>query len=211
MSFFRREKETEIRVTFIDDAGADPRRASAIVIKNSKDETVNLMKRERKGLSLSGFLIILAALLAVLILVEYFGIYRPYRELETREAQLEADRSVISQLQSETKDMEEVRAEYRKYNYENFPRELADREKVLKLLEDTVFEQGKITRLEISGNTLLLTVTDVNSNEVATMQSDIRESDLVEKVVASKVSNTSDGKASVDLTVTFRDATKGGN
>ncbi len=210
MSIFKKERETQINVTFTEAVGTDVNRASAVVVDNSRKEVVNLCKRERKGLSLGAFFLILALILAVVILVEFLGIYRPYKELEAREAQLDDARATLAQLQKGMSDIDEVRAEYRKYNYEHFPRELAEREDILDLMETAVFARGKITRFVLVENKLVLTVKGVNGADVDVLQRDLRENKLVQSVVVT-AAEKEDGAVTLGLDIVFKDATEGGN
>lgn len=206
MGLFRKNtvREQETQVTPYESSFRE-RGSVSYTSENVSNETVNLCRRESGGLSVSRICIIVAVVLALLLIVEFFGIYRPYRALEEKEAELAQLQTQAGNLFGSTLDMEAVREEYRKYNYENFPAEIVDREEVLKLLEDTVFERGKITHFSISGNSLEITVSDIASSEIEEMMDEIEGSALVDRLNRRTVA---DG-ATVVLTILFKDATEG--
>lgn len=185
--------------------------SASIARQYTTKETVNLCMHEKKGMSLAVFFLLLAALFLVLILLEFFGVYRPYLALERKEAKLAEDRATLSQLYSGMSDRKQVQEDYRKYNYENFPASRVDREEVLDLLEEAVFDKGKITSFNITENSLVITVSEVMREDVDLIQKQIRESELVSLVVATITSGQEEELASVSLTVLFKDADKGGN
>ncbi len=202
-------KEQDVKVTFYDVANRknESGRAASLASKYSTKETVNLCVKERKGMSPERFFLILAVILVFVLIIEFFGIYRPYLALEQAEKQLadaEARRDAIYDSMS---DREEVRAEYRKYNYENFPSNIVDRADVLKLLEDEVFPRGKVQNATITQNVLTLTVVEVPKGEGAAMQEAIRKNKIVETVSASRTSDDA-GLETVSMTVVFKNATE---
>lgn len=204
------QPEPEAQVTFYD-GGKRAEEGETVVADPSffAHETVNLCKREKRWMTYERFFLIIALVFLLMALIEFLAVYRPYSALEDKEAQLAADQATLSELYGGMLDRNEVRENYRKYNYENFPAEIVDREKVLDLLERTVFLRGKISGVTLSGNTLVLSITGVERSEIEAMQIEIRESDIVESVVISRTDL--DETAAVGMTIVFKDATAGGN
>ena len=203
-------KEADVKVVEYDVASHSAQGAAPVPPKYSSKETVNLCMKERKSISYETFFIILIIFFAVLLVIEYFGAYLPYREIEQKEKQLAANETELSQLQNSMSDRDQIRADYRQYNYENFPRNIVDRAEILALLERTVFERGKITSVNISSNnTVVLNVADVSRDDLEAMQKEIREDDLVFNVFVSRT-NLEDGEsAGVTMTIVFNDPSEG--
>ncbi len=213
MGFFKKKKQDgeEARVTFYDvSSRSSGGSAPEMISEGDSKETVNLCKRDRGGLSPAKICLIVALVLLVLIVIEFFGVWLPYRALEKKEAELADYQAQLSALNDGMKDMDTVQEEYRKYNYENFPSEIVDREEVLRLLEEKVFPRGKITGFNISGNTLNITVSDILIEDIVPLQTEIRESGIVERVSLGTTSGTAEGRASLGLTIVFKDASEGG-
>ncbi len=206
----KKVKEADVKVVEYDVASHSAQGAAPVPPKYSSKETVNLCMKERKSISYETFFIILIIFFAVLLVIEYFGAYLPYREIEQKEKQLAANETELSQLQNSMSDRDQIRADYRQYNYENFPRNIVDRAEILALLERTVFERGKITSVNISSNnTVVLNVADVSRDDLEAMQKEIREDDLVFNVFVSRT-NLEDGEsAGVTMTIVFNDPSEG--
>lgn len=207
MTFRKKHDSADINVTYYDVSGGGSGRTAVTLAKGARKDTINLCKRERNGISLEKACILFAIIIAVVLLVEFFGIFRPYRQLEAKQAQLEADRAALAGITSGMTDIDSVRAEYRKYNYENFPRELVGRDQIFELLDAAVFTRGKITKFELSRNQLTLDVSQVNYDEVDAMQNQLSQDKLVALVNATAISGAEGGKATVRLVITFKDAT----
>lgn len=206
----KKVKEADVKVVEYDVASHSAQGAAPVPPKYSSKETVNLCMKERKSISYETFFIILIIFFAVLLVIEYFGAYLPYREIEQKEKQLAANETELSQLQNSMSDRDQIRADYRQYNYENFPRNIVDRAEILALLERTVFERGKITSVNISSNnTVVLNVADVSRDDLEAMQKEIREDELVFNVFVSRT-NLEDGEsAGVTMTIVFNDPSEG--
>lgn len=180
--------------------------------KYATKNTLNLCMREKSSITAELFFGILAIILAVLLVVEFFGVYRPYRDIERAEAELNGKRTELAALEDATKDFDDVKAEYNKYNYENYNKDLADRLDVLDMLDVAVFPYGKVTLLSFDNNQTLM----LNMEEVRL----ISVSDLIKQIDAQKLVNrvtlvNSGGSAespTVNLIITLQvPAAEGGN
>lgn len=211
---FKKHEEQEVKVTFYDVAAGrtGKERVSTLESKYSTKETVNLCMKDRKDITFELFFLLLALILVILLIVEFFGIYRPYLSIEKAEAQLAADQAKLEQLQDSMRDYNDVHEQYRKYNYENFDRSIVDREDILDMLEDKVFSMGIIQSISISRNTLTMTLTGVNRNEIDAMQAGVREDPIVFNVFAQST-GYDEGIVTVNMSIIFKDATTiaGGN
>lgn len=213
----KKSKEADVKIVYYDVANQTTRSGSAAAVssKYPTKDTVNLCMKERKGISYEIFFLLFIVIFAVLIIVEFFGVYRPYLEVERKEAQLAEQQAQLEQIYSEMQDREQVRNDYRQYNYENFPRQIVDREEVLALLERSVFPKGKITSVSVSGNNLILAVAGVSRADVDKMQAEIREDKIVQSILVSRTDfNSNDAGeevATVNMSILFKDASEEGN
>ncbi len=211
MSSGNKKKTADGDVTYYDVAAGVSRKGKArkLASKYSSKDTVNLCIRERKGLSAELFFLILAGILIVLLLLEFFGVYRPYLNLETAEKDLAQQQAEVQRIKDEIKDMDEVREEYRKYNYEHFPRERVDRLDVLDLVETVFFDRGIITSFHLSKNTLTLQLTDVLLEDSYLIPAELEASEIVlgYDMPRSEVKyDEATGKVAFGITITFKDA-----
>ena len=103
-------------------------------------------------------------------------------------------------------DYDAVRDDYRKYNYEKYDKTIVDREDILDLLEEAVFPMGKVLTLNISNNTITLSLSGVLNTDIDVM----REHALVQNVIISRTSLVGD-EATVAMTIILKDAEGGKN
>lgn len=208
MPVSRKDTDAEVEVTFYDAAtAARPVSSSDVAKKYSAKETVNLFMKDRKDISFELFFLLLAIILILLLAVEYFFAYMPYRRLEQAEADLRADQTRLERLDVPDDEFERVENDYLKYNYEHFDKTIADREDVLDMLGETAFKYGKATSVDITGNTVRLNLSGVPSDKVETLQTEMREHKRVNDVFVTNV-KMENSLADVSLTVLLNDATK---
>lgn len=203
-------------VVYYDVAAGVSRTAKAQTLSKrySTKETVNLCIRERKGLSYELFFLILAGILLVLLLLEFFCVYRPYLHMEETEKSLAEKEAQVQRLKDSMKDSDTVKENYRKYNYEKFPRELVDREDVFQLIEEVVFPRGIITSFRLNGNELTMQISgvsieiDEDGNDREYILNAIRASKIVEAYNSPdrEVRYDDVGRASFRMDITFKNA-----
>ncbi len=211
MNSGKKQNKADGEVMYYDVAAGVSRKgkAKSLASKYSTKETVNLCIRERKGLSYELFFLILAGILLFLVLIEFLGVYRPYLNLEAAEKELANQKAEVQEIKDSIKDMDQVREDYRKYNYENFPRERIDREEVFNLIEDTVFDRGLITNFTLAENTLTLQISGTSLEDLLVIPAEIEENELVESYDMPNTQVKYDeetGKASFSITIHFKDA-----
>lgn len=186
MSSGNKKKTADGEVTYYDVAAGVSRKGKAhkLASKYSSKDTVNLCIRERKGLSAELFFLILAGILIVLLLLEFFGVYRPYLNLETAEQQLADQRAEIELLEDSMSDYQEIQQKYNQFNYENFPRERVGSDEMFDLIKETVFSRALITSFRFNGNAnrLTLDIEGNNPDDLTVIVSSIRaKTDLVQQ------------------------------
>lgn len=212
----KKQKPDENSVILYDVAANASRRerASAVKHKYSTKTTLNLCMREKPAVSVELFFLLLAIILIFLLLIEFFGIYRPYYQVEQLEKTLDADRSAIAELQRKLDDYDEKREEYNKYNYEDYDATLADRLDVLDMLERVVTPyRAKIRSLSFDGrNTLSMSLTDIDLQNVSKLSADLlMEKDLVAEAVFTMTNYVDEGTGEKVPAANFVLTLKGGN
>lgn len=169
--------------------------------------TLNLCMKDRPVLAPEVICLLIVLILLIVLFVEFFGIYRPYLAVERAEAQLKADNAALQETLDRIEDYDEVRQQYRQYNYENFDKTIADRPAILDLVEKVLFPAGKIKNMELNGNTLVLSMVEVPLSEVSEMKEALEASELVEGVELSwtgyDVRDKENKVPTVNFTVTF--------
>lgn len=149
------------------------------ISKFTQKDTLNLCMKV-KSITLEMFFLLLAIILVVVMLVEYFGVYRPYLAVEQAEASLTEMENQKNSLDNKLKDYSDVQSQYREYNYENYDITIASRPDVFALLEKVVFPEGKITSLTLNGNTLNINMEEIPQANLSRLNKNL----LAEKIVA---------------------------
>lgn len=198
-------------VVYYDVAAGVSRTAKAQTLSKrySTKETVNLCIRERKGLSYELFFLILAGILLVLLLLEFFCVYRPYLHMEETEKSLAEKEAQTQRLKDSMKDYDTVEEDYNKYNYKNFPRARVGRDDVFALVESVVFDRGIITSFRLTENSLTLQISDVSLENLTLIPAEFEASKLVSDCDMSKFEvkyDAATGKASFGIEVNFKPA-----
>ena len=215
MKFFKSGNNgAESQITFYDgiNRAENGKKLSAAKIKRSTMQTVNLCKREKKGMSFAMFCLLLFIILAILILVEFFAAYRPYKQMEAKQQELSEKQDRLDSLYGAMTDRKEVQDEYREYHYDDFPDELRNRKDILTLFETKIFPYGTVSSLSVTAaNSTSITITDIDRNYVETFKTSLREDELVESVSFATVKMLDNGKAQFSFVIRFKPAEKGGN
>lgn len=208
----KKVKDADAQITYYDVADHKTRTAKASAIsKYSTKDTVNLCIRERKGISYELFFLLVALFFTLLAIIEFFGVYRPYYNIEQAEKQLADDKAYLEQLQDDMSDFNSVRDQYRQYNYENFPRDTVNRDDVFDLIERVVFDRGRIISYSISDNRLDLTISDVSPEDFVSIPLDIGKDKIVESYDTPSAEVKQDnetGKATFRIIIYFKNATE---
>lgn len=210
---------SDVRIVFYDGVNRTEsgKQLSAAAINKSAMNTVNLCKRERKGISVATFCLVFAIILVVLIAIEYFAAYLPYRQMELKERELADKQAQLSGLYGAMSDREAVQQEYREYNYANFPYYLVDRLDVLAFVKERIFPYGKIDGVSVAENTISLTIRGIVGEAAANelldgIRNDSRVEDLpMSNTTLDRGSSGQDLMITVQVTITFKPASQEGN
>ncbi len=199
-------------ITLYDVADNATRRAKAVEVKKyATKDTLNLCMKDKQSISFELFFLLLALILLFLLFVEFFGIYRPYLRVEQAEAALDGDRATLAQLERKLRDYDDVHDDYLIYNFDDYDNTIVDREKILALLEKTVFDRGTVSSVSISGKTLTINISNVSSENVINIQRDLAKDPIVANVRKGAETFDEQGVRSTSFTVTLADASLGGN
>lgn len=158
--------------------------------------TLNLCMKEKQLISPAVFVPVLLVILVLAALIGYFGVYMPYDSVKRAQEELDARKEVLEQMLDHTKDYNEVKDEFNKYNYEEFDRTLADRLDVLALLERTVFRVSTVRSLSVNNKTVSLTLTDISLDKVSELITTLNGEDLVAEVTVTTTGYQSSDSAS---------------
>lgn len=178
--------------------------------------TLNLCKREKKDMPIEVFLIVLATLIIFIIIVEYFGVFRPYTHVEAMERELAAQQSALAEKNKTLNDpdtgFKATEEYYNQYNFEGFDQSIADRLDVLALLEREIMNKNgfdaKIRSLAINGRVVSLTVDGLNVAQVGDLEFSLESDDMVEDAFVLSTGFNNDGSPTAQLTITLKDATQ---
>lgn len=181
--------------------------------KNVKN-TLNLCQKERSTISGATFVLALAIILAVLVGIEYVGVYRPYKDLEALQAQIAQQQSDLDDLNNSMSDMNKVRDDYNRYNYEGFDTSIVDRNRIFELLDTVIFEKyptAKVGTLSLNKNVLTFPLTGLNLNQINGLVADFFEHGIVEDCYHTRTGSDKDGNPTADITIVFKVQTGGNN
>ncbi|MGN0038655.1 MAG: hypothetical protein ACI36Y_05955 [Coriobacteriales bacterium] len=119
------------------------------------------------------------------------------------ESRVSAAQSQLATLQASNADYDQVQAEYDKIGVSGLTeteRGLADREQVIKLLENTAAQLGYLQAARVSGNTVELQFSDKSLNDVSRLMQTLEDKDIVASVSVSMAKT--DDKSDVVFVVT---------
>ncbi len=179
--------------------------------RNREKNTLNLCMKEKNSISVQLFCLLFVAIMLVVLLIEFFGIYQPYRAIEQAEADLASDRDKLTQIQDKIKDYDSVREDYLKYNYEHYDKTLVDRLDVLEMLGRTVFAVGKVQSLSISSNAISLTASGIDEATASSLYVTLLAEEIVETVNYRMFTAQESSEPRLTMAITLVNSQKGGN
>lgn len=168
-------------------------------------KTINLCYQEKASSQILSilirvlFVVLLVAVVLKLFVVDYIA--------ERNEARKEVEQlqSILDMQLIAIQDYDEVAEEYARYSYKLLVDALVtqDRLDILAMLEDTVFQNGGMSNVTISGNVVSLSFRGLNLDECADLLADIQAYEMVESVVISNqegsIGGTYQGNLSIRL------------
>lgn len=187
--------------------------------------TLNLCMKEKAMISPALFVPILIVILALAIVIGYFGVYKPYQSVKDRQAELDAAKSKLQQTYDGIEAYDDkykdengnggIVKEYNRYNYEGYDDTIADRLDVLAILETHIFPVAHVNSVSIADKTMSLTISGIGSAELSDLIVELSQDELVATVKAYRGSDMDDEtdiySSTVNMTITLNNAAQGGN
>jgi hypothetical protein len=120
--------------------------------------------------------------------------------------------NTVSQQMEAVADFDKVSEEYFRYSYKILidAIEEQDRFEILSMLQTTVFKDGEISNVSITGNVVTLSFHGLRLDETAKLIEDIQAYDMVENVAISNQTGSSNGTYEGNLTITLKAKNSGG-
>lgn len=178
--------------------------------------TLNLCIREKSNISIELFLILLAVILVVVMVAEFFGVFRPYARVESLEAQVNSAQKELDGKNDAIQKYEndKVPDDYHKYNFEGFDLTIADRLKVLDILDRHIINHEDFNEAKIGGTitirdkTVSFTLEGLTSQQLADLRKELQTDPWVYAVNINRASSTEGNETSATVTLTLNDADK---
>ena len=147
--------------------------------------SMNLYIREKDGNSLS---IVLPTLIVIIVVVGLFAKFAVFdrlsalHELQNEESRLSAQ---LAEMNASLADYDQVRSDYRRYSgkyLDDAARSYVDRLEIFALLDRVVSENGTVSSIDITGNTVSVKLTASSLAEIAAMRSRLEAEPYVSSI-----------------------------
>lgn len=175
--------------------------------KAPKKSTLNLAFKDQRLLDWKRAL---AGVLTVLILATVFGkfaVMDRFDKLSKAEAGLTAMKTYLDETRRAYADYDEVREQYDRCHYAGCDKTTVDRLDVLNILERQVFPVCNVTSLSVSGDTVTLSLSDLDLKQVSHLIVTLEAEPLVERVyVPVTEEGAEQGAGTASMTVYLVDA-----
>lgn len=175
-------------------------------------KSINLCYHEEVSTQVST--VMLRVVFAVVILAAVLKLFVVDIIVERQEAkaQLEKIQHTLDRQLVAIQDYDAVAEEYTRYSYTALVDkiETQDRLEILNMLESTVFKDGKMSNVSIAGNALSLSFSGLNLDQCAQLIADIQAYEMVENVVISNQTGSSNGTYQGNVTITLKAKNAGG-
>jgi len=167
-------------------------------------KSINLCYQEDVSTQFSTFFLKVIFVAVVILALLKFGVYDIVEERNEALAQLEQIQATLDMQLIAIRDFDKVAEEYSKYSYKILVDALdtQDRLEILAMLENTVFKNGGMSNVSISGNVIALSFEGLSLEECAQLIADVHEYEMVKSVVISNQSGNENGTYQGNLTIT---------
>lgn len=175
-------------------------------------KTINLYYQEDVSSKISSLVLDI-----VFVVVVVFGIFKIaffdiISERNDAQEKVELIQKTLDQQLVILEDFDEVADEYARYSYKILVDEIKhqDRIEIMSMLENTVFKNGNISNVSISGNMVSLSFRGLNLDECAQLIADIQSYEMVENVVISNQTGNANGTYEGNVTISVSKQVAGG-
>ncbi|MGN0073077.1 MAG: hypothetical protein ACI36W_04685 [Coriobacteriales bacterium] len=189
--------------------GLNPKNLKGLSLKGSKSAqypsktSINLVVTDNATEFTPRTAVMLVLVLVLALLFCKFAVIDVMGAASQAESRVSAAQSQLASLQASNADYDQIQAEYDKIGVSGLTedeRALADREQVIRLLENTAAQLGYLQAVRVSGNTVELQFSDKSLNDVSRLMQVLEDKDIVASVSVSMAKT--DDKSDVVSVVT---------
>ena len=175
-------------------------------------KTINLFYQEDISTKISTVALeIIFAVVVIVALAKVFVFDLLMEKNEALEDLKRIERSVEQQMVV-IADYDKVSEEYFRYSYKILVDALEDQDRleILSIIENTMFKDGQISNISITGNVATISFKGFKLDETAKLIEDMQTYDIVESVLVSNLTGAINGKYEGNLTITLKAKNGGG-
>jgi len=162
-----------------------------------KDEEFNRQKKTLLYVIIAG---------VCLIALSKFGVYDQIDKLNDAKEAYEATHAQYETINAQLADYDEVLLEYRTYSMDWLENDDSgrfvdvDRRKILDMIEAKIMPKGEVSSVNISGNTVNISMSGMTLKQISAMCAEIEETDFVSSAVLNNASSDGSKLADAELT-----------
>ena len=175
-------------------------------------KSINLYYQEDISTKISTVALEIFFVIVVVVAVAKMFVIEPLVEKNEALQDLRRIERTVTQQMEAVSDYDAVAEEYFRYSYKILVDaiEEQDRLEILEMLQTTVFKDGEMSNVSITGNVVTLSFKGLNLDECAKLIKDIQDYDIVQNVVISNQTGEANGKYEGNLTITLKAKNSGG-
>lgn len=175
-------------------------------------KTINLYYQEKVSSKIYSIVLDIVFVVVVVFGLLKFLVFDVLAERNDALQQLTILQRTLDQQLVVLQDFDEVAEEYARYSYKILVDEMEnqDRMEILSMLESTVFKDGSISNVSISGNMISLSFRGLNLDECAQLIKEIQSYEMVENVVISNQTGNANGTYEGNVTISVKKQIAGG-
>ena len=174
---------------------------------------MNLMVEDRKTLEVRQAVPVGILLLVLVLAFAKFGVYDFYDRVNQKQAELSQQQQVLSGLEAELVDYDEVLAEYEAYESSRLSvdESTVSATDALELVDRYIAPSARVASIDLEGNVLSLNLADITLDAVGSLVSTLDAQPMVASVSVSTAATerTSAANVMVSMVVTLQKAGEG--
>lgn len=175
-------------------------------------KTINLYYQEDVSSKISSLVLDIVFVVVVVLGIFKIAFFDIISERNDAQEKVELIQKTLDRQLVILEDFDEVADEYARYSYKILVDEIKhqDRIEIMSMLENTVFKNGNISNVSISGNMVSLSFRGLNLDECAQLIADIQSYEMVENVVISNQTGNANGTYEGNVTISVSKQVAGG-